>query len=383
MMTAATSGPAASFGAALNSFAMEFGVVPNGVDGSTVLFDTVGKPQAGLQPLINTDGAWEDTRRISGFPPIIGRGEDADGVFDDGNLSTFHRDWLHISEMMNRPLRALVLGLDLMPERDGGISEGLVPRDDSGWFEVEEKILPSRELSEPDMKGMELMTVRDMLGMIGNGSVRMERVREIGAYLYASGLKEERRDFSANLFLAAGLLAAKIGEGKLATMSVERAAARVPDECDVGRAMLYEIAADINETPSGRVATARKWLRSMITDRDLESIGIRSLHALWNAWRVGDLALMMEIMSIYMIIQHDMKERAEAARSLVRMAWLESERMRGNGEGDAPDLAQTGIYTYLDIATSLFIRIGDGTNAGRTHELVDMLIPGTRGNSVA
>jgi hypothetical protein len=143
------------------------------------------------------------------------------------------------------------------------------------------------------------------------------------------------------------------------------------------------MAADINETPSGRIAAARQWLSSMIADREMSTIGIRSLHALWNAWRVGDLALMMEIMSIYMIIQHDIKERAEAARSLVRMAWLEAERMRCNGDGDIADLARTGIYTYLDIATSLFIRMGDGTNAGRAYELADMLTLHKRGNSVA
>jgi hypothetical protein len=382
-MTAVAQTGGATFYAALSSFAMEFGVVPNGVEDDVVAFGTVEEPQAELQPLIHTDGTWEDTRDIRGFPPIVGRSEDAI-AFDDSGLGDFQRDWLGITEMMNRPVRALVLGLDLKAgEKDERISESLVPRDDSGWFEIEEGILPSRELPEPDMKGLELLTVRDTLGMLESGSVRVGRVREIGAYLYARGIGEERKEFSASLFFAAGVLAAKIGERKLAMMSIERAAARIPEDHIVGRAILYEMAADINETPSGRIAAARQWFSSLIADRDMSSIGIRSFHAMWNAWGVGDLALMTEIMSHYMIINHASKDRGEAARSLVRMAWLESERMRRDEGDDAKYSAGTGIYTYLDIAASLFVRVGDGKNAGRAAELADMLVSRKRGNRVA
>jgi len=375
MSLAVTSGGQSAFHAALNALATGIGAVPTGFEGGVLAFGSVEAMPDGLDPLVRTDGAWEDTLRIGGFPPMGARIEISRGSFDDGGIGRFHRDWLYVSEMMNRPVSALVLGLDF---KDGGRGEGIsevcVPQDDSGWFEMREEDRPQRDLARPEMRGMELLTMRDMLGMIERGSMRMEKVRDLGAYLYARGSSEGRREFRANLFFAAGLFAMKLREMKTAARSLQKGADELADDCVNGSAILREMAADVFDDRSLRNDAARQWLRSLVMDRDSGTRGIRFLHAMWNAWRANNLPLMGEITSHYAIMYHAENDRLEAARGLVRLVLLESEGLLREGKGEIDQRTQSSMFTHLNIAATLFRRVGDVERADMADIAADLLL---------
>lgn len=335
------------------------------------------------EPLIHTDGTLEDPARISGFPPISERAEGLDGSFDDRSLSGFHRDWLHISGMMDAPVSALVYRLPYEAKRNSDLPEGFVPENDYKWNEISEVNLAVQEAKEPNLKGFEFLTVRDVLSMLRTGVADIGRVCEISEYMYMAGMLENDREMAGGLLFAAGMLFASLGMKEKAAVSLRRTALRLPMDHYSGRAMLHEIATNLSEDKRGRRAVAKRWMQAASRDRDAATRNLMVIHAMWNAWRAGDLTFMREMIELSIVDNYSDKNKAEAARNCVRLALLESEQMRRGGNDYAHGFGGAGIYTYLDIATSLFVRAGDGKNAGKAAKLADMIFTLKRGKRVA
>lgn len=367
-MTTVAQASGATFYAALSSFAMELEFVSDNLE---------------KELLIHTDGTWEDPARISGFPPINDRGEGPNGSFDDSNLCGFHRDWLHISRMMDTPVSALVYKLSYEVERKRNVPKGYVPDNDYKWNEISEVDLAVQEAKVPSLKGFEFLTVRDVLSMLKKGMVDIGRVGEISNYMYMTGMLENDRAIAGGLLFAAGMLFASLGMKEKAAASLRRTALRLPMDHFSGKAMIYEMATNLNEDERGRRAAAKRWMQAVLRDRDAGTHNLKIIHAMWNAWRVGDITFMREMIELSVINNYKGKDKMEAARDCVCLALLESERVRRDGSDGAQDFAGTGIYTYLDMAASLFGKVGDGNNAGRAAELAEMLIPRKQGNGVA
>jgi hypothetical protein len=383
MNATAISGGAISFYAALSSFAMEFGVVPMGLEEDSFVFGSIDEPQADLQPLIHTDGTWEDPARISGFPRISERVGGPNGSFDDNDLCGFHRDWLHMSGMMDAPVSALVYGLPYEAEGKINVPKGYVPEKDYKWNEISEVVLEAREAKEPSLKGLEFLTVRDVLSMLNEGTADIERVGGISDFMYMTGMLENDGTIAGRLLFAAGMLFASLGMKEKAATSLRRTALRLPIDHVSGKAMLYEIATNLKEDERGRRAVAKRWMQAVSRDRDAGTRNLKIIHAMWNAWRAGDLTLMRKIIELSVVKNFKGKDSMEVARNCVRLAWLESERIRRDKGDETQNPAKTGLYTYLDIAASLFMRVGDEKSAARAAELADMLVTRKKGNRVA
>jgi hypothetical protein len=374
MISAAQTSCAAPFYAALSSFAMELKLVSDNLED---------------EPLIHTDGTWEDPARISGFPPISGRGEGPNGSlgpngsFDDSNLCGFHRDWLHISGMMGAPVSALVYRLPYEAERKHNVPKGYVPEGDYKWNEISEVDLTVQEAKEPSLKGFEFLTVRDVLSMLKEGAADIEKVGEISDYMYMAGMLENDRTTAGGLLFAAGMLFASLGMKEKAAASLRRTALRLPMDHFSGKAMLHEMATNLNEDERGRRAVAKRWMQAASRDRDAGTRNLKIIHAMWNALRAGDFTFMREMIELSLVNNYRGKDNMEAAMDCVCLALLESERTRRDEGDDAQVSAMAGVYTYLDIAASLFMRVGDNENASRAAELADMLVSRRRGNRVA
>jgi len=339
-MMAITAGQ--GFHPALTGFAMRFGVVPNGIGPDGFLFGSIDEPQAEILPLVNTDGALEETSRIHGFPPMRWPAE--------GEACRFHRDWLHLTAMLDLPLRRLVYGID---GSEHGRAEG--------------------EAREPALGGLETLTVRQALEMVAKGAADVAKVREIGGYLYLMGGQEARPAFAASLFFASGVMLMKTGNEKLAIKCIETAAARLPDDHASGKAILYEMSTAALETAGARRSVAKQWMKALKEDPSPVAHDIKLFRAMWNAWRAGDLSMMRDLMSIYMVSRRGRGDLLETARSCVRIAWLTSEAAEVvQGESDTAR-ERMSSRTQLDVASSLFKRAGDEESAIRALEIADMV----------
>ncbi len=347
-----------AFHSALTGLAMQFGIVPGGIDGKGFVFGSIYEPQARLSPLVNIDGTPENTSRIGGFPPIRATGE--------GEACRFHRDWLHITSMLDLPVRSLVYGMDVSArEKAQRLPKGFMPEDESIWDGQVEG-----GTRQPALDEFEILTVRQVLEMLAKGAANVARIREVGGHLYLMGRQETRRSFSVSLFFVSGVLLSRTNN-KIAMQSLENAAARLPEDYDSGRAILYEMAADNMDNDIGRRSVARQWLKALKDDPDPISHDIKLSRAMWNAWRARDLGLMRDLMNIYMMSRRMAGDSIGVARALVRTAWYSSEEAEGRGGSDDARMMRTSSRTILDVASSIFKRAGDEGSAERALEVAD------------
>lgn len=351
-----------SYHAVLTNFAMQFGVVPNGVENGVVNFGSIREPQAKLQPLINTDGTLEDRLLIAGFPRVE--------TVADIESCNFLRDWFQITAMLDVPVRTLVYGPDIDAKgSEQRLPSGVAPSDDSIWDEM----AGEGAARGPDLGPFEILTVRQVLEMFTEGASPVSKMKEIGDHLYLKGGDEVPKSLAANLYFASGVLFLKTGNKEKAMQSFEVSSANLPDDYESGRAILYEMAADAMGTDVGRKSVAKQWLRALTADPDARTEDIKLFRAMWNAWRAYDLSMMRDLMNAYMSSRRGQKDLLETAKACVRISWLTSEAVEKDGGKGSSAGERGSSRTQLEIASSLFRRAGDEGNADRAARIADIV----------
>ena len=370
-----------SFHSALTPFAMQFGIVPNGikvgVENELIVFGQMETQQIELQPMINMDGTVEDAGRIVGFPPpaedvILERGE---GLLIPSEVWSydFYRDWKFVSGMMDTRIGDLVAGRDR--EIDGkkkGLPDGLVPTDDSMWDSIAGDVVKNEKaVGAPDVSGFEEVTLRDLLGKLHHGSADRSKLMVLGGHLFDAGRMAENYLIAANLFFGAGVLLMGLGNSNTAMVSLGSAAVRLPETHATARAIILEMSAQAMETQAARAAAAKQWHNSLTNDADNDSRVLRLLRGMWSAWSAGELGEMRELMQYYTVMMQRKGNHLEAAKGCVRAAWLFSETVERNGEGEDSQL-RIGASALLGIAGDLFKRGGDEGTGMKAKGLADM-----------